>query len=536
MFIYSMKNSKILIFLFLFFINWAGLSFAAPTLNLKDTPDPQYFDNQKIVLIMKGDDQAWKDPAFDDSSWKVLSLPSYWGVVYPGWQGVCWYRLHVNFPDKLSGPVMGINLGVIVDVDEVYFNGEKIGSTGSFGPPRVSAYDINRVYEIPTRLIRPGKDNVFSIRVGGLFTGSSGPYKGSFYIAPLVNIIADNFIFDFRNLVFSILYICAALYFGAFFIRLPFFRENLYFSVFSVITAVYMFFNTQFKYYLSSDFRFLKRIEYFILVLLFVVFLEYLLEIFRKKRNIFHYGYYIVSASCLIAISLIKDYVIWENILFYIIIPSWLVPVISMLLLSFKNFNTSKENRFFFSSMYLLLATLINDVLSIMFFHTIPILSRYSFMILMLCIAYILHRRIIELYRKLGDLEAGEEKSPSMSLKIINKMERAREILKNSYKLNVTREEIAGEININPDTLGKMFKKYTGSSINDYRNDLRINEAVKLLKTTDSSIINIAYAVGFDSLSSFYRVFQKNIGQPPTIYRDSGKSESGDEQLTGHEK
>jgi hypothetical protein len=72
------------------------------------------FNDIKAVLIQKGDSSSYKDPGYNDQDWRLISIPSKWNEIsFPGWNGICWYRLHINFPAELPQDTLGINLGQI---------------------------------------------------------------------------------------------------------------------------------------------------------------------------------------------------------------------------------------------------------------------------------------------------------------------------------------------------------------------------------------------------------------------------------------
>lgn len=54
---------------------------------------------------------------------------------------------------------------------------------------------------------------------------------------------------------------------------------------------------------------------------------------------------------------------------------------------------------------------------------------------------------------------------------------------------------------------------------NDYINSLRVSNACKYLSNTDKSITEISEIVGFNTLRTFNRAFQKQMGITPTAYR-----------------
>ncbi len=88
-----------------------------------------------------------------------------------------------------------------------------------------------------------------------------------------------------------------------------------------------------------------------------------------------------------------------------------------------------------------------------------------------------------------------------------------------NYNTNLTLEEVAGLVHLNPAYFSSLFKQSTGSSFKEYLNIVRIEESKRLLANTDYSIIDIAIAVGFDNQSYFSKVFKKHTGLTPKQYR-----------------
>ncbi|TBR41399.1 AraC family transcriptional regulator [Marinomonas agarivorans] len=58
-----------------------------------------------------------------------------------------------------------------------------------------------------------------------------------------------------------------------------------------------------------------------------------------------------------------------------------------------------------------------------------------------------------------------------------------------------------------------------GSTFFDFINTQRIQEALLLLPMQNKTILDIAYEVGFNSRSSFYKAFKREIGLTPTVYK-----------------
>lgn len=79
-------------------------------------------------------------------------------------------------------------------------------------------------------------------------------------------------------------------------------------------------------------------------------------------------------------------------------------------------------------------------------------------------------------------------------------------------------KELKG-IGISGRRLTDIFKNEYGMTPKAYADHLRLEEAKGFLVDTDDRIIDIAYAVGFGSLSAFYNFFRKEMDTTPSAYR-----------------
>lgn len=75
---------------------------------------------------------------------------------------------------------------------------------------------------------------------------------------------------------------------------------------------------------------------------------------------------------------------------------------------------------------------------------------------------------------------------------------------------NISLNELAEIFHLNPSYLSALFKQVTGLSFKDYLNQIRTEEAKRLLADTDYSIMEIAVACGFNDQSYFTKVFKKS--------------------------
>lgn len=88
------------------------------------------------------------------------------------------------------------------------------------------------------------------------------------------------------------------------------------------------------------------------------------------------------------------------------------------------------------------------------------------------------------------------------------------------YK-DCTLTSLAETFNFNANYLGNMLKEKTGKTFLDLVQSQKMIESASLLRNTEKSIEDIAYQVGYDSLSFFYRKFKEFYGLTPTKFRKS---------------
>lgn len=82
-----------------------------------------------------------------------------------------------------------------------------------------------------------------------------------------------------------------------------------------------------------------------------------------------------------------------------------------------------------------------------------------------------------------------------------------------------SREQLAKELGYTGEYLNRIFKKYTGKTISEYRQFIFLKEAKYLLSDTDMSISMIISELGFSNRNYFYQLFKKEFGLTPLEYR-----------------
>lgn len=136
-------------------------------------------------LFSIGINEEWASPKFNDSDWESIKVPSPWeNQGFNGYNGYAFYRKKITISSSYKGRMLYLNMGYIDDVDEVYLNGKKIGSTGNFPPDYNTAFNAERIYYIPEEYISFDASNLIAVKVydsyseGGIVSGEPGLYGG----------------------------------------------------------------------------------------------------------------------------------------------------------------------------------------------------------------------------------------------------------------------------------------------------------------------------------------------------------------------
>ncbi|NWL86304.1 DNA-binding response regulator [Paenibacillus sp. 79R4] len=124
---------------------------------------------------------------------------------------------------------------------------------------------------------------------------------------------------------------------------------------------------------------------------------------------------------------------------------------------------------------------------------------------------------------KAADFTSSMEHSPSV-------VEKVKEYIQQHLSEDLSREDIASQVYLNPDYLTRIFKKETGMSISDYLLQQRLNIAASLLANTGLSVSSIAAQIGYANFSHFSRMFKKYYDKSPLEYRQENSGQQGNSQ------
>lgn len=84
---------------------------------------------------------------------------------------------------------------------------------------------------------------------------------------------------------------------------------------------------------------------------------------------------------------------------------------------------------------------------------------------------------------------------------------------------NLSLKFIAAMFKISPAYLGKVYRNSESRSVADYINEVRTEQAIRMIDESDDNILTIMQQVGFMNESSFFKWFRKSTGMTPREYR-----------------
>ncbi len=96
---------------------------------------------------------------------------------------------------------------------------------------------------------------------------------------------------------------------------------------------------------------------------------------------------------------------------------------------------------------------------------------------------------------------------------------RAKDFIREHHAEDLSLPQVAQVAHVNHFHFCRLFKRATGLTFTNFLSRVRIERSKNLLINPQLRVSEIAYEVGFQSLTHFNRVFQRILGQSPTEYR-----------------
>ncbi|SLN64045.1 helix-turn-helix domain-containing protein [Roseisalinus antarcticus] len=99
------------------------------------------------------------------------------------------------------------------------------------------------------------------------------------------------------------------------------------------------------------------------------------------------------------------------------------------------------------------------------------------------------------------------------------RVRRSQQLMREALSTHPGMDALASEVGLSRPHFFRLFKEQTGVTPNLYFNTLRSEAAIDDLMSSDKSITDIGFDLGFASQASFTRFFSLNVGISPTDYR-----------------
>jgi len=99
-------------------------------------------------------------------------------------------------------------------------------------------------------------------------------------------------------------------------------------------------------------------------------------------------------------------------------------------------------------------------------------------------------------------------------------VEKAKQYVRHYYSNSkLSLEEVASSVNVTKNYLSFLFKRESGTTFSSWLRDLRMDEAMRLLKSKKYCVYEVSEMVGYGNVTWFSTNFKKYTGESPTDYR-----------------
>lgn len=103
-------------------------------------------------------------------------------------------------------------------------------------------------------------------------------------------------------------------------------------------------------------------------------------------------------------------------------------------------------------------------------------------------------------------------------------LEKAINYIHDNYYNDITIEELSMMAFLSQSHFCRLFKEYSGMTVKEFTQRVRINEACRLLLKSNKKIADIAAEVGYNDIKYFISLFKKLTGMTPNEYKKQSSS------------
>jgi len=513
--------------------------------------------------ITASDRPEYSSRAYDDSGWDTIRMPgSFFGYALRktgALYGTVWLRKTIIIDARAERlPAVGLILGRIANADETYFNGERIGGMGRFLPEDNSMWNHPRHYLVPGKLVNYGGKNVIAIRVSHYIFGEM---IGTLALTDLDTWEQDRVWQNFTRVTAGYIIIamgCLFLVIFLLFYALRREQEYLYYALqmacgFFIVLELCNFWNT-----FGSNLMRLKALglSWAAVNVVHPIFLHRIYDLQRKKIEWALWVFLALTIGLLLTITGKPSDLLQVNIFITFTICIGLYNISCHVSAIFKRRPYSRVFGFFGIAVALgaihdglVYLAKFTDYSISLFGYVFRDYMIFHYMAIMLYTgtALVLVFRFISMATEVEDLKTTLEnfiienailnkqvvrsrdegkKRPEESALTDRTMEKLQKVvafINENYQSSLSREGLAASVDVHPDNLGKLFRRYTSKKLGDYICELRVEDAARKLVETDEPVIDIAFATGFESLRTFNRAFLKFKKMTPASYKKKNK-------------
>lgn len=297
----------------------------------------QTIDAEQLTRIESSKDFAWQitsdslDPAAEteaffggkntsDSTvtWSAARVP---GEVRSASREV-WLKLPLGV--KPGAKSLALRLGVMRDRDRVYWNGELLGATGQWDAELPQAYDRRRLYEVPAAKIR--SENLLLIQIQSYGTSPPALRLGPLSAGPLTESVQRDLARAYVQAMLAIIIFSIAAYFLFLYLRRKRQTDYLYFGLFSVALAAFVFLQGDLKYSIFGSFVGWKRLEYLAQYAAVPLYYAFVREFLPERRGPSRRALAMVAYAALGGIALASAHIlISSNVQQWTDVRTWFV-------------------------------------------------------------------------------------------------------------------------------------------------------------------------------------------------------------------
>lgn len=135
---------------------------------------------------------------------------------------------------------------------------------------------------------------------------------------------------------------------------------------------------------------------------------------------------------------------------------------------------------------------------------------------------YLFKAALVQLYEA-EEEEADADPVPYKHKQLIRRIIRH---MKENLAEEPSYEELGELAGVSPRYLNRLFKRYTGWSIRDYKVKVRLDRAIQLISESSMSLSQVSEILGYTDLYFFSKQFKQHYGVAPSHFRAQAKESS----------